>query len=373
MLTANPSSRRGRGCSRAAVSVPASTTIGPTSVAQALAGQRASPTTGHRARRRRRRAAGSCRASPRNDGMPLLRDERAELAGCEAVGAVAGDTIDEPHREAHRVGSPVMRSSSSAMARSSRGLRLVRLPQPLAHQVDRRLDELVGRHAGSVPRVPDPDRTLAGCAVTSRCRRWDELVTLARVAGIEHLGVAPAAVLHRARPRHRRARRGRARRRTWRSHTATRSAPPIPVERWRELARSSSRPARTSGASSRCGPTGPQARVARYAWIDHYAPLRAGLRAIARRLRGGRRAGGRPRRRQLDGRPRGRPTRAGSAGSARTPTSSLPGAGQLVRARFGGHHGRATQPAAATGGRRVRGVPALHRRAARPGRSSRRG
>ena len=28
----------------------------------------------------------------------------------------------------------------------------------------------------------------------------------------------------------------------------------------------------------------PQARVARYAWVDHYAPLRAGLQAIARRL-----------------------------------------------------------------------------------------
>ena len=32
-------------------------------------------------------------------------------------------------------------------------------------------------------------------------------------------------------------------------------------------------------------PPGPQARVARYAWVDHYAPLRVGLRAIARRLR----------------------------------------------------------------------------------------
>ena len=32
-------------------------------------------------------------------------------------------------------------------------------------------------------------------------------------------------------------------------------------------------------------PPGVQARVARYAWVDHYAPLRAGLRAMARRLR----------------------------------------------------------------------------------------
>ena len=32
-------------------------------------------------------------------------------------------------------------------------------------------------------------------------------------------------------------------------------------------------------------PAGAQARVARYAWVDHYGPLRVGLRAIARRLR----------------------------------------------------------------------------------------
>jgi epoxyqueuosine reductase len=31
--------------------------------------------------------------------------------------------------------------------------------------------------------------------------------------------------------------------------------------------------------------SGPQARIARYAWLDHYAPLRSGLWAIARRLR----------------------------------------------------------------------------------------
>ena len=32
-------------------------------------------------------------------------------------------------------------------------------------------------------------------------------------------------------------------------------------------------------------PVGNQARVARYAWVDHYAPLRVGLRAMAGRLR----------------------------------------------------------------------------------------
>ncbi|HSB86786.1 MAG TPA: tRNA epoxyqueuosine(34) reductase QueG [Ilumatobacteraceae bacterium] len=33
-------------------------------------------------------------------------------------------------------------------------------------------------------------------------------------------------------------------------------------------------------------PPGPHGRVARYAWVDHYAPLREGLRAVAARLRG---------------------------------------------------------------------------------------
>ncbi len=33
-------------------------------------------------------------------------------------------------------------------------------------------------------------------------------------------------------------------------------------------------------------PPGAQGRVARYAWTDHYAPLRVGLRAVARKLRG---------------------------------------------------------------------------------------
>jgi epoxyqueuosine reductase len=32
-------------------------------------------------------------------------------------------------------------------------------------------------------------------------------------------------------------------------------------------------------------PTGPHARVGRYAWIDHYAPLRIGLRAVAKSIR----------------------------------------------------------------------------------------
>ena len=50
-------------------------------------------------------------------------------------------------------------------------------------------------------------------------------------------------------------------------------------------ARSSSPPGRTRPTTSLRRPAGPQARVGRYAWVDHYAPLRAGLREIALRLR----------------------------------------------------------------------------------------
>ena len=71
----------------------------------------------------------------------------------------------------------------------------------------------------------------------------------------------------------------------WRSPTATRTAPPTPSAPFPAPARSSSPPARTSTDAEPPRPPGPQARVARYAWVDHYAPLRIGLRAMAHRLR----------------------------------------------------------------------------------------
>ena len=43
--------------------------------------------------------------------------------------------------------------------------------------------------------------------------------------------------------------------------------------------------ARSYYADQPAAPAGPQGRVARYAWTDHYAPLREGLRAVARQLR----------------------------------------------------------------------------------------
>ena len=71
----------------------------------------------------------------------------------------------------------------------------------------------------------------------------------------------------------------------WHSRTAIRNAPPIRPERCRGLDRSSSPRGRTSPTTEPARPAGPHARVARYAWVDHYEPLRAGLRAIATRLR----------------------------------------------------------------------------------------
>ena len=43
--------------------------------------------------------------------------------------------------------------------------------------------------------------------------------------------------------------------------------------------------ARTYRAATPAAPDGPVGRGARYAWVDHYAPLREALRAVSRRLR----------------------------------------------------------------------------------------
>jgi epoxyqueuosine reductase len=43
--------------------------------------------------------------------------------------------------------------------------------------------------------------------------------------------------------------------------------------------------ARSYFAAEQAAPDGPQGRVARYAWTDHYVPLRAGLRDVASQLR----------------------------------------------------------------------------------------
>ena len=146
----------------------------------------------------------------------------------------------------------------------------------------------------------------------------------------------------------------------WASRTATPIAPPTrswpcrgPLDRRR-------RPLVPGRRRRRRDRAGPQARVARYAWVDHYAPLRAGLRAMARRLRAADERAVVVRRRQLARRPRGRlPRRARLVRQERQPAAAR--RRQLVRARLRRHDGRATGRRRA-GGRRLRVVPALPRR-----------
>lgn len=114
---------------------------------------------------------------------------------------------------------------------------------------------------------------------------WDEISAIAADHGIAHIGVAPADVLERARS-------ALLERRDAGLHADmgfTYRNPERSTEPRRavEHARSiivAARPYRAVDEPER--PVGAQARVGRYAWVDHYEPLRAGLRAIAYRIRG---------------------------------------------------------------------------------------
>ena len=121
-------------------------------------------------------------------------------------------------------------------------------------------------------RRPDPLPTL------------DELRALAADHGIAHLGVAPATVLERARAAlHERHATGLAAGMGFTYRNPDRSTDP---SRTVPGARSIIVAARSYLAEAEPSrPPGPQARVARYAWVDHYAALRVGLRAIADRLK----------------------------------------------------------------------------------------
>ena len=169
----------------------------------------------------------------------------------------------------------------------------------------------------------------------------------------------PARALHERRDAGLAARHGR-------SPTATPSAPPTRARGAPGPARSSSPPARTSPTTSpprpagRAGPGRPL-RVGR--------PLRAAACRPARdrpALQGRRRAGRRRSPTTTRSSTARRPTAPGSAGSARTPTCCCPapGAGSCSAAVVTTAPLRAGRDA---GGRRVRRVPALPRRAARPG------
>ena len=113
---------------------------------------------------------------------------------------------------------------------------------------------------------------------------WQELADLAAEQGIVHLGVAPAAVLDRAREAlHERKRAGLHAGMSFTYRNPDRSTDPGRAVAGARSVIVAAKPYLATDEPPR--PPGAQARVARYAWTDHYAPLRDGLRVLVRRLR----------------------------------------------------------------------------------------
>lgn len=111
----------------------------------------------------------------------------------------------------------------------------------------------------------------------------DDIDVLAREHGLDAWGVARAEVLERARQAlHDRRDRGLHDGMQFTYKNPERSTDPFAAV---QGARSVIVAARSYLLDEPEVPTVPAARVARYAWTDHYAPLREGLWAIARRLR----------------------------------------------------------------------------------------
>lgn len=110
-----------------------------------------------------------------------------------------------------------------------------------------------------------------------------QLAGLTEPFGITHTGVAAATVLSRARVAiDDRVRRGLTDGMQFTFRNPSRSTDP---QRAVPDARAVFVAARPYLLADVPRPQGPHARVARYAWADHYAPLRSALRAVARRLR----------------------------------------------------------------------------------------
>ncbi len=110
-----------------------------------------------------------------------------------------------------------------------------------------------------------------------------ELHELARSFGITHSGVAPAGVLTRARSElHRRRAAGLADTMQFTYRNPERSTDPSRAVAGAAAVFVGALPYLGPGADQ---PSAPSGRIARYAWRDHYAPLRAGLWAVAHRLR----------------------------------------------------------------------------------------
>jgi epoxyqueuosine reductase len=113
---------------------------------------------------------------------------------------------------------------------------------------------------------------------------WDEIVALGAEHGLTHMGVAPAGVLQRARTAlHERKEAGLHAGMGFTYRNPDRSTDPGRAVAGARSIIVAARPYRATDEPAR--PEGAQARVGRYAWVDHYEPLRDGLRAITRRLR----------------------------------------------------------------------------------------
>jgi epoxyqueuosine reductase len=113
---------------------------------------------------------------------------------------------------------------------------------------------------------------------------WEEITEIAAAHGIAHVGVAPADVLERART----ALLSRKEAGLHADMGFTYRNPERSTDPQRAVEHASSiivaaRPYRAVDEPDR--PPGAHARVGRYAWVDHYAPLRTGLRAIVARIR----------------------------------------------------------------------------------------
>ena len=110
-----------------------------------------------------------------------------------------------------------------------------------------------------------------------------QLAGIAKLHGIPHLGVCDAEILERARAEL-------IRRKNAGLHDGLQFTYKNPIRstdprRAVAGARSVLVGARSYYTEEMPTPAGAQGRVARYAWADHYQPLRDGLRAVARRLR----------------------------------------------------------------------------------------
>lgn len=114
----------------------------------------------------------------------------------------------------------------------------------------------------------------------------EELRSIAADHGVDHLGVAPADVMQRARAAlHERRAAGLSAGMGFTYNNPDRATDPSRAVPGARSVIVAARSYLTDEDPPR--PLGPHARVARYAWVDHYRPLRDALRDIARRIRAG--------------------------------------------------------------------------------------